>query len=130
MVDVIYLEGDEAARAKLAALPARAQVGADRVAREVAAVEAGRIRAGAGVAGRQASRAAASVHAQGAAIAGGGPFFMGSVFGGQGRPSTMQFRAYKARSYWFFTTLRDDVSDTFERFAGVVEDLARDWGRR
>lgn len=121
------VEGIEAILARLSSLPASAQREVDEVAREVAGVEVAQIRRAARSAGRQATRAAESVHAEGSAVVGGGPFFMGSVFGGQGRPTTRQFKPYRPEAYWFFPTLIENQDDVVERFAGVVDVIAREW---
>lgn len=129
MVDRVELDGFGAVLAKLASLPAAAQREVDEVIRGLVVDNAAKIRAGAPAAGRQAARAAQSVHAEGSAIVGGGPYFLGSVFGGQGRPTTQQFKLWRPESYWFMSTLADNFEETMRRFESVVDVIAREWDR-
>jgi hypothetical protein len=114
--------------ARLDRLPAVARREVDEVLADVAETNAALIRSQAGRAGRQASAASRSVSASGKTISGGGPFFMGSVFGGQGRPTTQQFQPYVGgNGYWFFTSLSDGYPAALQRFADVVDTIAREW---
>lgn len=125
----VQLEGLDRVLAKLASLPAAAQREVDEVARQVAGVNALEIRNAAAQGSRQVRRASESVHAEGAAIVGGGPFFMGSMFGGQARPTTQQFLPFRAKGYWFWPTLKANFSETMDAFESVVDAIAREWAR-
>lgn len=115
--------------ARLDALPAKAQREVDEVARQVAGVNAVEIRNAAGIS-RQASRAASTVSASGDAITGGGlPYFFGSMFGGQGRPTTQQFKPFRSKGYWFWPTLKGTFPETLAAFEAAVDAIAREWGR-
>ena len=125
----IRVEGAQGVLARLGRLPATAQREVEEVLAGVAGVNATKIRAAAGRAGRQAAKASASVSASGNTISGGGPFFMGSMFGGQGRPTTQQFKPYRGGDgYWFFTTLSEAYPETVDRFSAVIDAIAREWG--
>jgi hypothetical protein len=114
---------------RLDGLPVKAQREVDEVAKQVAGVNASEIR-NAGRVSRQAARASASVSASGDAITGGGPpYFFGSMFGGQGRPTTQQFKPFKSSGYWFWPTLKSSFPQTLEAFEAVVDAIAREWGR-
>jgi hypothetical protein len=118
----------DAVLARLDSLPAVAQREVDEVLTQVAQTNAALIRAEAGRAGRQAAAAARSVAASGKSISGGGPYFMGSVFGGQGRPTTQQFKPYVGGDgYWFFTSLSEGYPAAVAVFSQVVDAIAREW---
>ena len=117
----IDVDGVDAILARLDRLPSRAEAELWQALEDVAGVNALRIRVDAARAGRQAQRAAGSVHAEGTAIVGGGPFFMGSVFGGQGRPTTRQFRPYRAEGYWFWPTLRAQLGEAMDRVEAALD---------
>lgn len=129
MERAVELDGFDVVLAKLASLPAVARREVEEVLGQVVADNAADVRRAAAGAGRQAKRAADSVHAEGTAIVGGGPFFLGSVFGGQGRPTTQQFRPYRPEGYWFWPTLQANFEETMRRFESVVDAIAREWDR-
>lgn len=129
MAGIVEITGLDAVLARLDALPAAAQREVDEVVRLVAGVNALEIRNAAAGASRQAARASDSVTASGDAIVGGGPFFFGSMFGGQGRPTTQQFEPFRSAGYWFWPTLKGNFPQTLEAFESVVDAIAREWGR-
>lgn len=124
----VTIKNVDAVLARLDRLPATARREVDEVLTDVAKTNAALIRREAGRAGRQAARASRSVAASGHSISGGGPFFLGSVFGGRGRPTTQQFKPYVGGDgYWFFTSLAGGYPAAVEKFSEVVDAIARDW---
>jgi hypothetical protein len=57
-----------------------------------------------------------------------GDLFFGAEFGGQGRPTTRQFRPHRGRAgYWLYPQLRDDAPRMLEDWTGVIDDLITEW---
>ncbi|MFT4295642.1 MAG: hypothetical protein QM582_09550 [Micropruina sp.] len=57
-----------------------------------------------------------------------GQLFFGAEFGGQGRPTTKQFRPHRGTSgYWFFPTLRRDQERMMKRWETALRAVEREW---
>lgn len=103
--------------------------------RSIASDEADRARMVAeslgGVAAKVAPSVRASAGALSAGVAFGGPAYpmaMGAAFGGQGRPTTQQFRPHKGTTGYFpYPTIRADlpeIEDRYERGIGSIIERA------
>jgi len=101
---------------------------------EIAKKEGGRARAAAfGLGGVSAHVAPGIVGSGGNAWAGirlgTDPAAMGAEFGGQGRPTTQQFRPHRGtEGYAVFPTIRRDSEDIEREWVDSIEDLMRRHG--
>jgi hypothetical protein len=82
-----------------------------------------------GVAAKTAPTIRASGTQAGAAIALGGPtapWSAGAEFGGQGRPTTQQFRPHLGRTgYFVYPSIRDNAEDAERRELEAIDGLMR-----
>lgn len=95
--------------------------------REVADTEASRIRSAAAGMGGVAAKTAPSITSrasfQSAGVAFGGaayPFGMGAAFGGQGRPTTQQFKPWTRGGYFPFPQIKADEDDIADAYIDAV----------
>lgn len=85
-----------------------------------------------GVAAHVASSLSANAGQQSAAVAGGGtahPAFGGAEFGGQGRPTTQQFKPWRGSGegagYFLYPTIRDKAPQIEDAYLRGLEQLLR-----
>lgn len=82
-----------------------------------------------GVAAKTAPTVRASGTQAGAAIALGGPsapWAAGAEFGGQGRPTTQQFRPHLGRTgYFVYPAIRDNAETAEATYLDAIDDLMR-----
>lgn len=104
------------------------------VAQMVAGDAQGRAYGLGGVAAKTAPTVRASGTQAGAAIALGGPsapWAAGAEFGGQGRPTTQQFRPHLGRTgYFVYPAIRDNAEDAERRELEAIDGLMRKYDLR
>lgn len=109
------------------------QVELREAGREVATEVAGDARSKAvslgGVAAHVAPSIAASAGFTSAGVSFGGaahPAAMGAEFGGQGRPTTMQFKPHRGTvGYFVYPSIRDNSEFITETYLGAVDEILR-----
>lgn len=68
---------------------------------------------------------------EGATITNDSPLFFGAEFGGQGRPTTMQFPPYQGkRGYWFYPTARENADRFNQQWADAVDVAMKPWDHK
>lgn len=68
---------------------------------------------------------------EGATITNDSPLFFGAEFGGQGRPTTMQFPPYQGkRGYWFYPTARENADRFNQQWADAVDEAMKPWDHK
>lgn len=68
---------------------------------------------------------------EGATITNDSPIFFGAEFGGQGRPTTMQFPPYQGkRGYWFYPTARENADRFNQQWADAVDVAMQPWDHK
>jgi hypothetical protein len=101
---------------------------ANKEAAEVVA-SAARARARGGVAAKTAPSVKAAAEQRRAKVTLGGaayPFAMGAEFGGQGRPTTMQFEPHRGtQGYFLYPAVRDTREQFIDTYARVLDQLMR-----
>jgi hypothetical protein len=103
---------------------------ANKAAAEMVATKA-RAKASAqgGVAAKAAPNIKAAAEQRRSKITIGGPkapYGLGAEFGGQGRPSTMQFKPHRGREgYALYPTIRDTETEFMELYGKALDELTR-----
>ena len=118
-----------ALKAVSAAAPKELSAAGKEVAQFVAADAQGAASALGGVAAKVAPSIRAAAAAGGGAIALGGAAYLmaaGAEFGGQGRPTTQQFKPHLGRTgYFVYPTIRRDADRIESEFGEKIDDLMR-----
>ena len=67
----------------------------------------------------------------GATMRNDSPIFFGAEFGGQARPSTMQFPPHMGkRGYWLYPTAREHADEFQQIWAAGVDEAMKEWDNR
>ncbi len=144
MEQIATIDGLPGMLKRLSRLPKTAQAEIRQAAQAIADDEASRIRAAGEASSKQSSVVAQFIKSRRdrvpAISAGGsrktglpsgataGQVFFGAEFGGQGRPTTQQFRPNTGTTgYFFYPTLRADSERMIQRWLGVVNAIEREW---
>ena len=69
--------------------------------------------------------------ADGAIITNDNPLFYGEEFGGQARPSTMQFPPHQGqRGYWFFPAARENADKFQKVWEAAIDEATKSWDHK
>jgi hypothetical protein len=131
--DGVRVEGLDELRRALKSISASAPKELNAASKEVAGFVADDARSTAAGLGGVAAKVAPSIRgsgtARGGAIALGGssyPMALGAEFGGQGRPTTQQFKPHKGRTgYFVYPAIRSNSERIEERYTDLLDDLMR-----
>lgn len=67
----------------------------------------------------------------GATLVNNDPTFFGQEFGGQARPSTMQFPPYRGkRGYWLFPAARENANRFQKIWEAAIDEATESWDRK
>ncbi len=110
-------------------LPRELRTAGNEAAGNIVSDAQGRASAQGGALGKAAPSIKAASQQRNAAVAIGGgsyPFALGGEFGGQGRPSTMQFQPHRGtQGYALYPAIRSGRAEFMETYADMIDRLMR-----